>query len=153
MNANAYTLKLPPKMQIHPTVNISRLRRYVAGEEQFPDRYVEDFRPAAVVQDENGEVTEWEVEAILAERGTGRRKRYLVKWKGFPMFESTWESEQNLENASEILRSFQDSVNLYSMLTSKRAAGEELQLMDIFKGVVSVTGLGKQHNVAKVYQK
>jgi hypothetical protein len=28
---------------------------------------------------------------------------YLVKWKNFPVFESTWEPEQHLDNAKEIL--------------------------------------------------
>jgi len=138
VNPNAYTLDLPPSMQIHPTVNVSRLRRYVDGEQQFPDRCVDDYRPSAVVKDKNDEQMEWEVEKILAERGSGRRKQYLVKWKGFPGFESTWESTESLENAQESLKEFREALRVYSMLSSR---GEELRLTEIFKGVESETEL------------
>ncbi len=109
-NRNAYKLELPPKFEIHPTVNISRLKRYVDGEQQFPDRVVVDFKPPADrIGHANGE-EEWEVEAILGERGTGARKRYLVKWKGWPMWESTWEPRANLTNVDELLKQYADSM-------------------------------------------
>ena len=115
MNANAYELELPPKLQIHPTVNISRLRRYVDGGEQFPDRHVEVYRPpATIVRDKNEEKVEWEVERILGQRGTGKHRKYLIKWKGYAEFESTWQSMADLTHADEALEEYrkaQDSTN------------------------------------------
>ena len=47
VNSNAYTLTLPPTFQMHPTVNVTQLKRYVDGTEQFPSREVKDNRPSA----------------------------------------------------------------------------------------------------------
>ena len=56
------------------------------------------FRPAA---DESGE---YEVEDILDHRSHGRGRllcmEYLVKWRGYLVFESTWEPEANLTNCA-----------------------------------------------------
>ena len=59
------------------------------------------FRPAA---DESGE---YKVEDILdhCSRGHGRSlcMEYLVKWRGYSVFESTWELEANLTNCARTL--------------------------------------------------
>lgn len=48
------------------------------------------------------EEDEFEVEEILERRG----QRYLIKWKGYPHSENTWEPIQNLGNCQIILRQF-----------------------------------------------
>ena len=59
------------------------------------------FRPAA------DELGEYEVEDILdhRSRGCGRSlcTEYLVKWRGYSVFESTWEPEANLTNCARTL--------------------------------------------------
>ena len=56
------------------------------------------FHPAA---DESGE---YEVDDILDHRSRGRgRTEYLVKWRGYSVFESTWEPEANLTNCARTL--------------------------------------------------
>jgi len=133
VNPNAYRLELPGTFGMHPTVNVSRLRKFVDGSEQFPSREVEEWRPSGVVvRDENGQL-EFEVERILAQRGRdGRAKQYLVKWKGYPLWESTWEGEKNLENAQKKLGEFRERI------AAGAAAGEE-RITGIFKDVESVT--------------
>ena len=63
------------------------------------------FRPAA---DESGE---YEVEDILDHRSHRRGRssctEYLVKWRGYSVFESTWEPESNLTNCARTLASYQ----------------------------------------------
>ena len=44
---------------------------------------------------------------ILAHRGTSNRAQYLVKWKGYPHSESTWEKRSSLESAQEVLREYE----------------------------------------------
>ena len=62
------------------------------------------FRPAA---DDSGE---YEVEDILdhrlVRRGRRTTEQFLVKWKGYSIFESTWEPRANLTNCPDILRAF-----------------------------------------------
>ena len=62
------------------------------------------FRPSANLDDE------FEVEDLLdfrqIHRGRSLQDEYLVKWKGYGVFESTWEPLSNLTNCSSILSSF-----------------------------------------------
>ena len=63
------------------------------------------FHPAA---DESGE---YKVEVILDHRSHGRGRslcmEYLVKWRGYSVFELTWEPEANLTNCAHTLASYQ----------------------------------------------
>ena len=119
---------------MHAVVNVERLKRYVDGADQIPDREVDDWRPSGEkVEDENGEL-EWEVDKIVAQRGGERKRQYLVKWKGFATWESTWESPANLQHAKAKLKQFHRAV-----AQQEEQSGE--QLMAIFKGVESVAGL------------
>ena len=53
---------------------------------------------------------EFEVEQILdmKQMGQGRKTHYLVKWKGYPTSDNTWEPEKNL-NADELIAEFKQS--------------------------------------------
>ena len=37
-------------------------------------------------------------------------KQYLVKWKGYPEWENTWEWEDTLRDAHEIVEQYQQSL-------------------------------------------
>jgi hypothetical protein len=56
------------------------------------------------------EVVEYEVEDILdvrvSRRGKSRRREFLVKWRGYDVFDSTWEPESNLANCPLLLQQF-----------------------------------------------
>ena len=52
------------------------------------------------------EQPEYKIEAIISHRRSGKGRAYLVKWKGYPTSENTWEPEQNLYNAREILKQY-----------------------------------------------
>jgi hypothetical protein len=97
VNANAYTLALPPQLSaLHPTFNIDKLKPYKDGMAAFPLRPQQFNRPPAVADaDSNGDAV-FEVELIRKQRGRGRARRFLVKWRGYPDEESTWESRATL---------------------------------------------------------
>ena len=53
-----------------------------------------------------GTEEEYEVEAIIAHRGSTRNRSYLVHWKGYSSAEDSWEPEANLEHVADLLRAY-----------------------------------------------
>ncbi|TFY50771.1 hypothetical protein EVJ58_g10896 [Rhodofomes roseus] len=86
MGRATYRLQLPPQWRIHPVFHAGLLSPYNETEEHGPT-YTEP--PPDEVDGENS----WEFEAILGHKGTASRRRYLVKWKGYPPSENSWEPE------------------------------------------------------------
>ena len=75
----AYKLDLPQQYgDIHPVFHVNLLEPYHEREGYFT-------RPGPEIIDNE---QEWEVEAILAQRGQGRKTQYLVKWLGYPPSEN-----------------------------------------------------------------
>jgi hypothetical protein len=109
VNANAYTLALPPQLKaLHPTLNISKLNPYRDGLVEFPTRPRRYDRPAPTAEADSNGQAEFEVELVLAQKGRGRGMRYLVKWKGYPPEENTWETRSNLlPGAREALEEYE----------------------------------------------
>ena len=97
---NAYQLKLPPSMKIHPVFNTVKLRPF--HPDTIPGRKPPS-RPPPVIE---GDHPEWEVEYIKDSRIYRDKLQYLVKWKNYPQEESTWEPAENLENASKTIKDF-----------------------------------------------
>lgn len=54
---------------------------------------------------------EYEVEDILMSRVDASSTMFLVKWKGYPEDDATWETIDNLENSSKVLDRFLASVS------------------------------------------
>jgi hypothetical protein len=105
INDNAYELELPPQLRIHPVQNVSKLRAYVRSPSRFSGRPQPLDRPAPDMEDATaGE--QWYVERILAKRGKGARREYLVKWRGYPNEECSWEPRRNL-NCPDLLAEFE----------------------------------------------
>ena len=107
VNANAYTLALPPQLQaLHPTFNIDKLKPYLSTD-AFPFRPQPYSRPPPVAPaDSNGD-QEFEVERIIAQRHEGNRVQYLVAWKGYPAEENSWEPKENITNSPKILEQWE----------------------------------------------
>lgn len=108
VSSNAYELDLPPQLQIHPVLNISRLKTYREGLQMFPDRPAPDnTRPPPEVTSD-GDASTFEVKSILAKRGSGSRTQYLVEWLGYPRWEATWETASNLTGARQAMAEYED---------------------------------------------
>ena len=107
---NAYELELPPQMQIHPVLNVSRLLPYRDGRLSHPHRAQVFNRPAPECRREDGAEV-YEVERILAKRGgRGPRVEYLVEWKGYPLWEASWVKKSELGHADDALAEYESSV-------------------------------------------
>lgn len=74
--------------------------------------------PSSVSRSEESD-EEFVVEAILDKRKKGGKVEYLIKWKGYPREESTWEPQENL-NCPELLKEFEK--NPTAAAGSKRKA-------------------------------
>ena len=109
VNNNAYELELPPQLQIHPVLNVSRLKAYHDGRVAFPLRIRADTQPPPALTSSDGD--EYEVESILAKRGKGARTQYLVRWKGWPVWEATWENRRSLDGAADVLDDFEQDLH------------------------------------------
>ena len=134
VNPNAYQLQLPPNFKQHKVININFLHPYRQSL-RFPRPHPDSVRPAAEPdassdQDDDNDNTldQYEVESILLHRiglPTLRRSstrlsvdeqlkisdkpkdyEFLIKWKGYPMEENTWEPFGHLKHAIDILRSY-----------------------------------------------
>jgi hypothetical protein len=109
-----YRLELPPTLTIHPVFHISKLRLHSESHRFDPHRIPpsSSSRPPPVIIEE-GEEAEYEVEAIRKHRrrkwDDGKTyKQYLVKWKGYPEHDNTWEWEDTIQaNAAEIVEEYE----------------------------------------------
>lgn len=103
-----YELKLPSNMKIHPVFHVSHLKLFALND-KFRSRPVIDHRPPAVLLDDSDEA--FEVEKILNKRGSGNRVQYLVKWLGYPEWESTWEPKSAFKYHSDKITEYENSQN------------------------------------------
>ena len=96
-------LSEPMKLRrIHDTFHVSLLKPYVE------DTFGRNQDPPPPLQFADGH-QEYEVEEILAHRKKHGKSQFLVKWKGYPDHENSWEPEQNLENSQALLAKYQAS--------------------------------------------
>ena len=102
-----YKLHLPKAWRIHDVFHASLLTPQVIT----PEYGTPEEPPLPELVD--GEI-EFEVENILQHKSVGRKKelRYLVQWRGYSRAESTWEPEENLRNASEVLEAYKSTHHL-----------------------------------------
>jgi hypothetical protein len=116
MSDVVYQLQLPENFRVHPVFHISKLKKYIQHDNQFPIRTLinsnNNSRPLPDAFTSTGE-PQYEVESLLDKRTITRGRnstiQYLVKWKGYPIHESTWEPEVNLGSARETIQQYNDT--------------------------------------------
>ncbi|GAA5977503.1 hypothetical protein JCM11641_000983 [Rhodosporidiobolus odoratus] len=95
-SSSTYRLTLPPDDRAHPVFHSSKLKRYIPNDASLHSSR-EPPRPEPI--DVEGE-KEYIVEAIVDEKGKGRRRRSLVKWEGYLDSDNTWEPLGNVEDTA-----------------------------------------------------
>jgi RNase H-like domain found in reverse transcriptase/Reverse transcriptase (RNA-dependent DNA polymerase)/Integrase zinc binding domain/Chromo (CHRromatin Organisation MOdifier) domain len=101
VGAAAYKLHLPDNWPaIHPVFHESLLTPY------RPPRHARQHppHPPNPVVIDNSE--EYEVEAILNSRRRRGQLQYLVHWTGYPREEETWEPQENITHADDLIEEF-----------------------------------------------
>src|SRR6266571_5193580 len=97
-----YRLKLPTQWSIYDVFHIDLLTPYWET-----DIHGSNYsRPAPDLVDNE---EEYEVKKILDSRqfGRGRKKQYLIKWKGYPDSDNEWVDKQDV-HAPEAIREFEN---------------------------------------------
>ena len=96
----AYMLELPRSWKIHPVFHTSLLRPF------HPPSCPSQRQPTPPPPILIGDHMEQEVEDVLDERCRRGRMEYLVKWKGLPREECTWEPRAHLDDENGINAAF-----------------------------------------------
>ncbi|KFH63006.1 hypothetical protein MVEG_11044 [Podila verticillata NRRL 6337] len=104
VHKNAFKLDLPPHMRQHPIFNADLLRPYHEPPTMF-GHPTNDRPPPGLIDG----TKEWEVEEIVDYKTVGKTKspRWLIKWKGYPEDDSTWEPQSTLTNVKKMLADFE----------------------------------------------
>jgi len=98
-----YQLRLPTQWSIHDIFHINLLTPY--QETKLHGSNYSRLAPDLVDNEE-----EYEVEKILDswQFGRGRKKQYLIKWKGYPDSDNKWVDHKDI-HAPEAIREFKNS--------------------------------------------
>ena len=83
-----YQLRLPPTMRQHDVSPISPLEPY-HGDDPASKNRRDDVDTSDVA---------YEVERILAHRGPPQAREFLIRWKGYPPDDDSWEPLENLDD-------------------------------------------------------
>src|SRR5882757_7190279 len=95
-----FRLDLPPSWRIHDVFHASLLTPYRETAAYGPN-FIKP--PPDLIDGEE----EYEVEAVLNHRMFGRRRQvqYLIKWKGYPHSDNTWEPSENV-HADNLIKAY-----------------------------------------------
>jgi len=103
----SYKVDLPSNIRVHPVFHISQLDNF--HENPFPGHTVPPPPPIRINDHE-----EFEIEEILDHKSRKYNKMvkcfYLIKWKGYPTHDATWEKEEVLNHAQDILQDYLDNL-------------------------------------------
>ena len=97
---NAYRIKLPDSIKVHPIFSPEKLRK--ASANPLPSQKNDPPLPIQV----NGQ-DEWEVEEILASKLVRKTLKYRVHWKGYDL-DPEWYPAWNFTGSPHKLAEFHD---------------------------------------------
>ena len=117
ISTNAIELDLPRTVKIHPVVNVSRVHRY---RDQVKGQKKEQLAPVIIKGEE-----EYEVKKILNKKKFRGKDWYLVWWKGYTVEKDTWEPRENLGNAEDLVKEFEEEYSKIRRVKKRRNGKED----------------------------
>jgi hypothetical protein len=108
-----YQLKLPPQWTIHPIFHASLLTPYIETNKHGAN-YTRP--PPDMIEGEE----QYEVKAIRAHWRRNHKLQYLIKWKGYPESDNTWEPIDNIQ-ALLLTQKYHEAHPLEDKRAAKRA--------------------------------
>ena len=95
-------MEIPKHWKIHNVFHANLITPYKETELHGPNY---TWPPPDLVDGEE----EFEVEKIIdmKQMGRGRKTYYLIKWKGYPTSDNSWEPQENI-HADELIKEFQN---------------------------------------------
>ena len=139
VSTNAIELELPITIKTHPVVNVSRVQLY---KPQVEDQGVVPLQLVVIDEKEA-----YEIEKILNRRKVQGRNKFLVWWKGYIVEADTWEGQENLENAKELIEEFERK---YGEETKEIKWQELKEEEEKFSWELPREFTAKYHNTAKM---
>jgi hypothetical protein len=106
--ANAYEIELPDGIRISPIFNVSYLYPY-----KFEEVGTSAEQPEVQWTKQMPVAEKPQMESILDKRVSKRTRRreyfeYLVKWKGHPVEDASWENEEEIQKHGQTMRELMD---------------------------------------------
>ena len=101
----SYRVELPPTLKIHPVFHTSYLKPY-HGDKDDPSRGLSKRAPTTVVTSYDKKVEHVLADRVIRRRGVPPAKENLVKWKGLPESEASWELAEALWQFQEKIERF-----------------------------------------------
>ncbi|KAL6347123.1 hypothetical protein AAG906_012704 [Vitis piasezkii] len=101
----SYRVELPPRLKIHPVFHVSYLKPYHEDKDDL-SRGLSKRAPTAVVTSYDKEVEHIIADRVIRRRGVPPATEYLVKWKGLPESEASWEPADALWQFQEQIERF-----------------------------------------------
>jgi hypothetical protein len=102
LSRTTYQVELPKHWKMHNVFHANLITPYKETELHGPNY---SRPPPDLINDKE----EYEVEKVLKKKqmGRGRKTHYLIKWKGYPTSDNSWEPAEHL-HADELIAEFEE---------------------------------------------
>ncbi|KAL1061887.1 hypothetical protein V6Z11_D13G043600 [Gossypium hirsutum] len=110
----AYKLELPAKLKVHPVFHVSMLKPFHEDQEDL-NRGKSERAPIGVKVSYDREVENIEADQVIRQKYSRPWHEYLVRWKGLPDSEASWEP-------AEALWQFQGKIDQFHKEDATRAS-------------------------------
>ncbi|KAK8948956.1 hypothetical protein KSP39_PZI005193 [Platanthera zijinensis] len=102
----SYRLDLPSSLKIHPVFHTSMLKPYHEDQED-PGRGESHRAPPIMTKSFEREIDQVLSKRVIRRRGVPPSTQFLIKWKGRPDSEATWETLEDLWQFKEFIQQFE----------------------------------------------